>query len=226
MPTDDTPRRRGDAGTILLCVLFVALGVWMIAGTAGMSQLGAVFPRVIAGIMIASALGILGLRALGARRAAGRGGDRVDFRAGCCWPSRSSPGRADAAARLLHHLARGLPRGPRHRGIRPLDRQAHGGLRRRGARLDRRVSTCFSSRCCWCRCRGACCSDGPHRVIPGRSAAGAQGKGTQRKNVSPQALCCRRRGGSSPPMEAPSARRLFFRWVPFPGARFARSGRG
>ena len=65
MPTDDTPRRRGDAGTIVLCVLFVALGIWMIAGSFGMSPLGAVFPRVIAGIMIASALGILGLRALG-----------------------------------------------------------------------------------------------------------------------------------------------------------------
>jgi tellurite resistance protein TerC len=36
----------------------------MIAGSVGMSPLGAVFPRVIAGIMIASALGILGLRAL------------------------------------------------------------------------------------------------------------------------------------------------------------------
>lgn len=65
MPTDDAPRRRGDAGTIVLCVLFVALGLWMIAGSLGMSPLGAVFPRVIAGIMIASALGILGLRALG-----------------------------------------------------------------------------------------------------------------------------------------------------------------
>lgn len=65
MPTDETSPRRGDLGTIVLCVLFVALGIWMIAGSVGMSPLGAVFPRVIAGIMIASALGILGLRALG-----------------------------------------------------------------------------------------------------------------------------------------------------------------
>ncbi|WP_372422922.1 tripartite tricarboxylate transporter TctB family protein [Salinarimonas chemoclinalis] len=58
-------RARGDVGTIVLCVLFVALGGWMVAGSMAMSPLGAVFPRVIAAIMIASALGILALRALG-----------------------------------------------------------------------------------------------------------------------------------------------------------------
>ncbi|MGJ3265116.1 MAG: tripartite tricarboxylate transporter TctB family protein [Salinarimonas sp.] len=56
---------RGDLGTIVLCVLFVALGGWMISGSFAMSPLGAVFPRVIAGIMIASALAILALRAVG-----------------------------------------------------------------------------------------------------------------------------------------------------------------
>jgi hypothetical protein len=66
MPTEPAPTRpRGDIGTMVLCVLFVALGIWMIAGSFGMSPLGAVFPRVIAGIMIASALAILALRALG-----------------------------------------------------------------------------------------------------------------------------------------------------------------
>ncbi|GGK37959.1 tripartite tricarboxylate transporter TctB family protein [Salinarimonas ramus] len=64
-PTTPGARSRGDLGTIVLCVLFVALGIWMLAGSMAMSPLGAVFPRVIAGVMIASALAILALRALG-----------------------------------------------------------------------------------------------------------------------------------------------------------------
>ena len=41
--------------------------------------------------------------------AAGRGGDRVDFAPAAAGPRARGLGRADAAARLLHHLARGLP---------------------------------------------------------------------------------------------------------------------
>lgn len=53
MPTDRAASRHPhDVGGIVCGLLFMALGAWVIGETAGMSRLGAVFPRSIAGAMI------------------------------------------------------------------------------------------------------------------------------------------------------------------------------
>ncbi|EKV29525.1 hypothetical protein C882_0347 [Caenispirillum salinarum AK4] len=51
MPTERT-RPPHDIGGIVCGLLFIGLGVWVITETAGMSRLGAVFPRSIAGALI------------------------------------------------------------------------------------------------------------------------------------------------------------------------------
>lgn len=58
--TDDRSTR--DAGGIVLPVLFVLLGLWMIWESAGMSALGAVFPRTIAAVMILCSLALIVLQ--------------------------------------------------------------------------------------------------------------------------------------------------------------------
>lgn len=52
MSTDTAKRHPYDVGGIVFGLLFIALGVWVILETAGMSRLGSVFPRSIAGAMI------------------------------------------------------------------------------------------------------------------------------------------------------------------------------
>lgn len=52
MSTEPAARHPYDVGGIVFGLLFIALGVWVITETSGMSQLGSVFPRSIAGAMI------------------------------------------------------------------------------------------------------------------------------------------------------------------------------
>lgn len=76
-----TPYR--DIGGLLFALGFIALGVWALSKTGGMSRLGAVFPRTVASAMIAFAAAYVLIallrRGLPTERAAGSAARRVVF---------------------------------------------------------------------------------------------------------------------------------------------------
>jgi putative tricarboxylic transport membrane protein len=71
MPTE----AQRDHGTMLFAVIFSLLGLWVLWQTAGMSELGSVFPRTVAIVMILCSLGLIARALLAGKTAAeaGRG---------------------------------------------------------------------------------------------------------------------------------------------------------
>jgi putative tricarboxylic transport membrane protein len=64
-----------DHGTLLFAIIFSLLGLWVLWQTAGMSDLGSVFPRTVAIVMILCSLGLIARALLAGKTAAeaGRG---------------------------------------------------------------------------------------------------------------------------------------------------------
>jgi putative tricarboxylic transport membrane protein len=63
-----------DHGTLLFAIIFSLLGLWVLWQTAGMSDLGSVFPRTVAIVMILCSLGLIARTLLAGKTAEVRRG--------------------------------------------------------------------------------------------------------------------------------------------------------